>query len=210
MQELHRIVDITATKKYEKYMYKCLASVPARKYRRRSEYLQNAIPKGFHKKIVIYKSKAVGTIEYAPADASGLPISGKNVFVMNCIWVLRKVKGNNLGKMLLKDAIRSMKNNNAHGVATIALENHPSPWLKLPQMTKLGFKAIHSLELKYRIKRKGHLFKIYLMWLPLKKGVEKPVWEAEKLLEGVTFCLAHPLYHAQHITLKNIFETKER
>ena len=64
--------------------------------------------------------------------------------------------------------------------------------------------------LKYKVKRIGHVFKVFLMWLPIKKNTKKPLWEPEKLTEGVTFCLAYPLYHPQHIKLKNIFEVIKR
>ncbi len=43
------IIDITENSEYERYLYKCLAPMPFRKYRKRREYLEAAIPKGFHK-----------------------------------------------------------------------------------------------------------------------------------------------------------------
>ena len=51
---------------------------------------------------------------------------GDNVIVMNYLWILRKAKGHALGKHLLKDMIDS--EGDADGFATIALENHWSPW----------------------------------------------------------------------------------
>jgi ribosomal protein S18 acetylase RimI-like enzyme len=120
------IMDITKKSAYEKYLYKCLP--PFKKYKKRHDYLEVAIPKGFHKKLLIFGGKVVGQIEYAPAEVSGYPIIDDNIIVMNCIWVLRKAKGHNLGKQLLTDMIKSEKN--AYGFATIALENHWSPWLK--------------------------------------------------------------------------------
>jgi len=45
-----KIIDITKKFNYEKYLYKCLSPIPFRKYKKRSEYLELAIPKGFHKK----------------------------------------------------------------------------------------------------------------------------------------------------------------
>jgi hypothetical protein len=35
------------------------------------------------------------------------------------------------------------------------------------------------------------------MWMPTKEKTKQPAWNREKLLEGVTFCLAHPLYRPQ-------------
>ena len=92
------IIDITEKSEYEKYLYRCLAPMPFRKYKKRQNYLEVAIPKGFHKKLLIFGGGVVGQIEYAPAEVSGYPIIGDNVIVMNCIWVLRKAKGHNFGK----------------------------------------------------------------------------------------------------------------
>ena len=200
------IIDITKKSEYEKYLYKCLAPIPFRKYKKRQNYLEVAIPKGFHKKLLIFGGGVVGQIEYAPAEVSGYPIIGDNVIVMNCIWVLRKAKGHNFGKQLLTDMMKSEKN--ACGFATLALENHWSPWLKKEQMEKLGFELIDSIEVMHKTKHKGQRFKIYLMWLPAIKNTNPPTWNKSKLLEGVDFCLAHPLYHPEKPTLKEILEKR--
>jgi hypothetical protein len=91
-----KIVDITEKATYEKYLYKCLAPMPFRKCKRRHEYLTNAIPRGFRKKLLIFNGDIVGTIEYAPAQVSGCPIEDHKVIVMNCILVLRRAKGHHL------------------------------------------------------------------------------------------------------------------
>lgn len=199
-----RILDITDDIEYEKYLYKCLAPMPFRKYRKRHEYLKTATPKGFHKKLLMLDSEVVGQIEYAPVEASYYPIKGENVIVMNCIWVLRKAKGHNLGKQLLRDMIESEKN--AAGFATVALENHWSPWFKMDQMEKLGFKSIDLLEVKHKLKHKGECFRIHLMWLPKTADANPPKWDRTKLLEGVSFCTAHPLYRRESLESREIFE----
>jgi len=198
-----KIVDITHISEYEKYLYKCLAPMPFRRYSRRQEYLEKAIPKGFHKKLLTFNREVVGQIEYAPAEVSGYPIIGDNVIVMNCIWVLRKAKGHNFGRMLLEDMAKSQMN--AAGFTTIALENHWSPWFEKRQMEKLGFKPIESIKVAHKTKRKGQAFSIYLMWMPTRKKAKPPKLDKGKILEGETFCIAHPLYRPQ--TWKgNIFE----
>jgi len=199
------IVDITKNSKCEKYLYRCLAPIPFRKYRKRQKYLETAIPKGFHKKLIILNREIVGQIEYAPAEASGYPIKGDKVIVMNCIWVLRKAKGHNLGKQLLNSMMKSEKN--AASFVTIALENHWSPWMKREQMEKLGFQPLDSVKVRHKTKHKGQRFKIYLMWLPTTKNAKPPSWDKAKVLEGVDFCLAHPLYHPEKPNLKEILVT---
>jgi len=196
-----KIVDIIKNREYEKYLYRCLSPFPFRKYRKRHEYLEAAIPKGFRKKVLIFKGKVVGQIEYAPAEVSGYPIRGDNIVVMNCIWVLRKAKGHNLGKQLLKNMMESEKN--AAGFATIGLEK-PCGWLLKEQMEKLGFQSIDSFWVRHKSKHAGQRFKIHLMWLPATKDAQRPTWNKQKFLEGVDFCSAHPLYHAEKLVMKEI------
>ena len=202
-----KIVDVVRNKDFERFLYKCLAPIPFRRYRSRGEYLERAVPRGFHKKLLIFDGDVVGQIEYAPSDFSGYPICGDNVVVMNCIWVLGRAKGHNFGRMLVDDMVRSEKY--ASGFATIALENHWSPWFKKSHMEKLGFKPIDKVSVKHVTKRKEQVFSIWLMWMPTKENAKQPTWNKEKLLEGVTFCLAHPLYRPQTWN-GNILEIKFR
>jgi len=94
-REIGRVenVDATVGGRHEKYLYKCLSPIPFRRYRKRQRYLEAAIPKGFRKDMLFLNGSTVGQIEYAPAEASGLPIHGQSTYVLNCIWVLRKAKG---------------------------------------------------------------------------------------------------------------------
>ena len=196
------IIDITELAEYEKYLHRCLVGPPSKQYKKRIEYLKKAIPKGFRKKLLISDGDVVGQIEYAPAEASYYPIMGDNMIVMNCIWVLRRAKRHNFGKLLLKDMIESEKN--AFGFATIALENHWSPWFRKWQMEKLGFRPIDSIDVVHKTKYKGRVFSIYLMWMPATENARPPTWNKEKLLEGITCCIAHPLYHPQTYKPKQI------
>jgi N-acetylglutamate synthase-like GNAT family acetyltransferase len=198
------IIDITEDVRYERYLYRCLAPMPFRKYKKRREYLEAAIPKGFHKKLLILDGKIVGQIEHASAEVCGYPITGAGIIVINCVWVLRKAKGHNFGRQLLADMIHSEKE--AVGFATIALENHWSPWFKRWQMEKFGFEPVDSIEVTHKTKHRGERFKIHLMWLPETKKAKPPVWDEPKLLEGEDFCLAHPLYHPEKTRLREILE----
>jgi hypothetical protein len=181
--------------------------MPFRKYKKRQKYLESAIPKGFHKKLLLLNNDVVGQIEFTPAEASGYPIKGKSNIVMNCIWVLRRAKGHNFGKELLRDMIESEKN--AAGFATIALENHWSPWLRKEQMEKLGFKSIDAITVMHKTKHVGECFQIHLMWLPRAKNAKPPTWDKRKILEGEEFCMAHPLYHPNKPEIKEILVLKK-
>ncbi len=197
------IIDITDTDEYQKYLHRCLTG-PFRRYKKRIEYLKKAIPQGFHKRLLIFKGNIVGQIEYSPAKASYYPIVGDKVIVMNCIWVLKKARGHNFGKQLLEDMIKSEEN--AAGFATIALEGHWSPWFKKLKMEKLGFKPLDSIEVVHKTKYKGQFFRIYLMWMPITRSAKPPSWNKQKLLEGITSCILHPLYRPQTYEQKQILE----
>jgi L-amino acid N-acyltransferase YncA len=198
-----KIIDITGIAKHQKYLHRCLAG-PFRQYKKRTEYLKKAIPKGFHKKLLIFKENIVGQIEYSPAKVSYYPIVGDKIIVMNCIWVLKKARGHNFGKQLLDDMIRSEKNTT--GFATIALEGHWSPWFKKSEMEQLGFKPLDSIEVVHKTKHKGRFFRIYLMWMPITKDATPPVWNQQILLEGITSCILHPLYRPQTYEQEQIFQ----
>lgn len=201
-----KIIDITEDGEYEKYLYRCLTNYPPRRYKRRIEYLKKAIPKGFRKKLLIFNNEVVGEIEYSPQEASYYPITGDNIIVLNCIWVLKRAKGHNFGKQLLENMAKSDKD--ATGFATIALENHWSPWLRKWQMEKLGFKSLDSIEVEHKTKYKGLVFSIHLMWMPNTENAKQPKWNKQRLLEGVTYCIAHPLYHPQTYEEKQILKKR--
>ena len=117
-----RIVDITKTSEYEEHLHRCLVGPRSRRYKKRTAYLKRAIAKGFHKKLLIFEGKVIGTIEYSQPEVSYYPIIGDKAVVMNCIWVLRKSKGHDFGRMLVEDMIESEKE--ASCFATNALTEH--------------------------------------------------------------------------------------
>lgn len=199
-----RIVDVVQSPGHEKYLYRCLAPHPFRRYRKRTQYLETTTLKGLCKEILFVGGDAIGEIEHAPADASAYPISGNGIWVMNCIWVLRRAKGHHFGKLLLKKMLESVED--AAGLATIALEGHHSGWLELKHMEYLGFRSIDSRKMRHKVKRPGSCFTTHLMWMPLKDGAAPPVMDWERMLEGVDFCIAHPLYRAERFGLEKVYE----
>ncbi|MEM3730921.1 MAG: GNAT family N-acetyltransferase [Candidatus Bathyarchaeia archaeon] len=202
----YKIIDITHDEDYEKYLYKCLAPAPYRQYSSRRKYLEKAIPEGFRKKLLIFNGEIVGQIEYGLPKASGYPIIGENLIVMNCVWVLRKAKGHGFGRLLVEDMIKSAAS--ADAFATIGLENHWSPWFRKWQMEKLGFKPLDKIDVTHKLKHPTQVFSIHLMWVPIKEEAVPPSWDKQRILEGQTFCLWHPLYRPQ-THAGNIFEAKE-
>ena len=198
-----RIIDITKNKSYSVYLQRCFVG-PFRKYKRREEYLTKTIPQGFRKKLLFFNEDRVGTIEYAPSNASYYPITGENLLVLNCIWILQRASGHNLGKVLFKDMLKN--NPNISGVATIALEDHWTGWFLKEHLEKFGFSSIDSIRVIDKRKHQDKPFFIHLMWLPLKIKARKPSWDKAKLLEGITYCLYHPLYHPISYAEKNLLK----
>lgn len=78
--------------------------------------------------------------------------------------------------------------------------------MKKELMEKFGFKSVKSVEVMHKTKHGGECFKIHLMWLPATEDAKPPTWDEQKLLEGVDFCMAHPLYHPQKLKLNEILE----
>jgi len=216
------IIDVTENPEFERFLYKCLfhkrrdtygsrfRSKRDAFYKQRHKYLQSAIPKGFHKKILIFKGDPVGTIEYAPAEGSGLPITGDNVVVMNCMWVQRRGRGHSFGKRLLKDMMESERG--ACGFATIALENYWGPYFQRSEMESLDFKSVKSIRVRHKTKNRDRFFRLHLMWLLVTEDSKPPTWNESKLLEGVCFCRGHSLFHDRHLKpyqrlkLREVFE----
>jgi hypothetical protein len=179
--------------------------MPFRKYKYRQEYLEKAVLRGLRKKLLIFNGAVVGTIEYGPAESCGYPISGEHVIVMNCVWVLRRAKMRGFGKLLVEHMVKSERK--AAGFATIALENHWSPSFKKEHIERLGFRSVDSIDVIHKTKHEDHVFTVHLMWMPTARRAKPPNWNKQKLLQGETFCMAHPLYRPEKWK-KEILEAK--
>lgn len=199
------VVDVTHSKEHEKHLHGCLASFTrVRRYRKRSEYLAEAIGKGLRKHVLFMDEEAVGMIEYAPPDASPYPIDGEGVVVMSCVWVLRRAAGRGFGKMLLERMQEDARD--AAGFASIALSGHPSPWLRLSQMERLGFTSIDSRRIRHKVKKPDQCFEVHLMWMPVSGHTAEPEMDWREMLKGVDYCIGHPLYRAKSHGLEEPLE----
>ena len=212
-----RIIDVTNNPEFKKFLYTCLFHIKkespnyrySKNFKERHDYLEFSIPRGYHMKILFWKGDHVGMIEYAPIEASGLPIIGRNIVVMNCIWVHRKAKEHNFGRRLIEEMILNEKQ--ATGFATIGLENYWMIWMQKIQMENLGFKSIKSIKLKHKIYHTEKCFKLHLMWMPMQKNAVAPEWNKSKILRGVTCCSHHPLYRGRYGVKKlNLLEIYEK
>ncbi len=207
--ETTKIIDITNKPKYKRLLIGCIFHVRKQASLRvlcerhdgRVAYLNAAVSKGYHMEVLFKGKDPVGMIEYGPPEAAGLPVSGKNIIVMNCIWVHRRAQGRKYGKLLIEEMIDS--ESHAAGFATIALEDYWMHWMQKWMMEKLGFRSVRSLRLKHRKYKKDRCFVLHLMWLPRSGRSTLPTWNEVELLHGVDFCPSHPLYWGKYGCVKS-------
>jgi len=198
------IVDVTDRPEYEHLLIGCIfhrrkkvSIEDLRKERReRVKYLESAILQGLRMKILFWRGDYVGMVEYGPPGASGLPIVGDNIVVMNCIWVQRRARGRRFGKLLLDSMVKAEEQ--ASGFATLALEDYWMMWMHRWMMEHLGFRSVRSVKLKHKTYHKERCFTAHLMWLPVDEDAPLPAWDESRLLCGVDFCSFHPLYWARY------------
>lgn len=79
-------------------------------------------------------------IEYIPIEKVWKPIQGKNLMVINCLWVSGKFKGQGIAKKLLDECIKDAKSKNFDGIAVIT-----SAKVK-PFLTDKNFYIKHEFE----------------------------------------------------------------
>ena len=190
------IVDVTRGEEYEKHLHGCLAAfTKVRRYRKRARYLAEALDRGFRKHVLFVDGEDVGVIEYAPPEASPYPIYGEDVVVMSCIWVKRSVEGRGFGGMLFDSMIEDARG--TAGFASIALVDHPSPWLRLSHMERLGYTSIDARRIRHRVKKPERSFEVHLVWTPVSGEAAEPEMDWREMLKGVDYCIGHPLYRAE-------------
>ena len=200
-----RVVDVTHSEEHEKHLYGCLASfTKVRRYRKRAEYLAEAIGKGFRKHVLFVDGEDVGVIEYAPPEASPYPIYGEDIVVMSCIWVKGRMGGRGFGRMLLDSMLEDAWG--AAGFASIALVDHPSPWLRLSHIERLRFKSIDSRRMSHKVKKPEQCFEVHLVWMPVSVDAPEPEMDWREMLKGVDYCIGHPLYRAESWGLEEPLE----
>ena len=104
-------------------------------------------------------------IEYIPIEKVWKPIIGKNLMVINCLWVSGKFKGKGLSIQLLDECIKDAKTQKIDGVAVVS-STKVKPFLTDKKFyLKHGFEVVDSappyfelLVLKFNQKAKNPQF----------------------------------------------------
>ena len=83
-------------------------------------------------------------IEYMPVEKVWKPITGKNYYVINCLWVSGRFAGQGLAKQLLAECIADAKRNKKAGIVVVT-SNKRKPFLTDPKFYKKhGFEVVDT------------------------------------------------------------------
>jgi len=83
-------------------------------------------------------------IEYMPIETVWKPLIGKNYFVINCLWVSGKFKGQGISTKLLDECIKDAVSLKKDGIAVVS-SNKVKPFLTDKKFyIKKGFKVVDS------------------------------------------------------------------
>jgi len=152
----------------------------------RQGYVRVARPRGLEKILLVHEDTVAGQIEFAPPDASGLPIEGAGVSVVHCIWVLDAYTGLDGGRRLLAACAERA---GTTSLATVAF-NDSLPLMPSSFFKHQGFTILDSVETG-RFRGNTPIV-AYLMWRPVQPDADQPTWDPAKLLRGVDLCPAYP------------------
>lgn len=156
-------------------------------------YLRLAGHCGLDKLLLLHDDQVAGQIEFAPPEASGLPLKGEGLMVVHCLWVLDAFTGLEGGPRLLAACAARPE---VQSLATVAY-NHNLPWMSCGFFERQGFIALDQVET-------GRFFEdtpivAYLMWRPVTPDAEQPTWDRDALLSGVDFCPGYPWMFGKRI-----------
>lgn len=187
--ENFRVIEAEEHPRRDELLAQCFApdqiavDAPARR-----DYLRRAGQSGLRKLLLLHfdVDEVAGQIEFAPPEASGLPIEGESLTVINCLWVTDAYTGLDGGRYLLAACGERA---GTRSLATIGY-NATLPWLSRRFFERQGFTLLDQVET-------GRYFGntpivAYLLWRPLVEGASPPTWDTARLLEGVSFCPGYP------------------
>ncbi len=196
-----RIAPASAEGPHSEFLTTCfLPNVITREDPVRGDYLRRSGRQGLRKLLLLLDGDIAGQIEFAPPEASGLPIEGPGVSVLHCLWVNDAYTGLTGGRMLLAACAEA---SGAQSLATVAY-NSTLPWLPRSFFEKHGFVVVDQLET-------GRFFGntpivAYLLWRPLGPEAKPPSWNRAQLLEGVEFCPRYPWLSGKRLYWGHAFD----
>lgn len=90
-------------------------------------------------------------IEYAPLEASWVPVIGDNFFYIYCLWVSGSPRGNGYGRALMEYCLSDAKKQGKSGVCMLGAQKQKA-WLSDQSFAKkFGFEAVDTTPSGYKL-----------------------------------------------------------
>lgn len=90
-------------------------------------------------------------IEYAPLEASWVPVIGDNFFYIYCLWVSGSPRGNGYGRALMEYCLSDAKKQGKSGVCMLGAQKQKA-WLSDQSFAKkFGFEAVDTTPSGYEL-----------------------------------------------------------
>ncbi len=106
----------------------------------RIDWIKERIKKGYQGKILYYRRRPIGFIDYLPIEYIPDPVEGNDIFFLNCIYVQRAYQGKGYGRMLLL-AMEEEAKKKKKGVGVLAWD-HPHWFMPASYFLNLGYEEV--------------------------------------------------------------------
>ena len=131
--------------------------------KRRSEWFRKMYDKGFRAKVALFNDAHAGFLYSLPIEQCPWWLSGKDLLVVPCLYVLKDYSNKGIGQELINTAEKQALAQNLKGIVTIGYE-HDFWFMPASFFKKLGFSQAN---------RKGNSI---IMWKLFDDSVQPPVF----------------------------------
>ncbi|MEM3832334.1 MAG: GNAT family N-acetyltransferase [Thermoprotei archaeon] len=181
-------------------LYFCLPKSGIVNVKSRKAYLRTVSKRWFRKFMAFDKETPVAQVECVPIEHAPFPIKGEQAIFINCMWISKEYRNQDIGQKLLEMCINEYKKYNPQGISLVALDDW-LPWLQVSQFMKLGFMIADTKPtgIKYTgIKQQfeGREINAYLLFKPLSEEATWPQFiEGQKI--RTKFCPGYPYLYEE-------------
>jgi glutamate N-acetyltransferase/amino-acid N-acetyltransferase len=137
------------------------------------------------KRIAYFEGAPVGQIEWTDVEDSPLPLKGRGLSAVSCLWVLRDHVHRSLGDALLAVAEQEGRD----GLCTLAYDDF-LPWMQKVWWQQRGF-AIAEEAPSGRM-REGKPITAFLLWKAISRKAKRPRIDRARLARRVSYCAGYP------------------
>jgi len=193
-EQAYSIIDATDDPEHAETLVRCFARKQiAANDVTRVNFLRGARKRGWRKLLLRHEEELIGQVEFSPAAAAGLPVSG-DTRVIHCLWMRDAYTGLEGGRQLLAACATAAPQPAA--LTTIAF-NPELAWLPSSFFERQGFTPIDKLPTGRFVGNTE--VTAYLMWRPLRSDATPPEWDRDRVRAGIDFCPAYPWIHGRRL-----------